>query len=140
MWSKGFLGFCVAARVAFPGSGFASVAQPTPPVTARNCGAAEIPAERSECAARDRATATAAHERAFEACKEMIAPGLRSQLLEAESSWKRNRRTECAVEVAAYRDEDEDARAFVRSRCLARATRRRTQAMLSAHPQCADLR
>ena len=111
-----------------------------PPTAATDCNAPETAAARSECAGRELAAANAAHERVFEECKERVAPGLRPQLLGAESSWKRNRQTECAVEVAAYPDKDEDARAFVRARCLARTTRRRTQALLNTHPECADPR
>ena len=111
-----------------------------PPTAATDCNAPETAAARWKCADHELAAANAAHERIFEECKERVAPGLRSQLLGAEASWKRNRQTECAVEVAAYRDTDEDARAFVRARCLARTTRRRTQALLNTHPECADPR
>ncbi len=108
---------------------------PLAPASPPDCNAPESQAARTECAARELAAAQAAHRDAMAACTQTVAPALRGELVAAEKAWQVSRGPQCEVAAASYTNEDQSA--FVRSRCLAKATRERTTAVLAAHAECA---
>jgi hypothetical protein len=71
------------------------------------------------------AGAKAQHERFFDACNKKLAPALRQELLEAETSWLKLLPLECGGAPPT------------RDACLARAYAERTQSIASRHTECA---
>lgn len=97
----------------------------TPAHQELDCAAPSTPAERDACAARNLARAKARHERIYGACRERVAPALRQELVDAETSWEKLLPLECAGD------------AYTRDECLARAYDERARSLASMHPECA---
>lgn len=90
-----------------------------------DCVAPSTPAERDACAARNLDRARAEYERVFGACRGRVASPLRSELVDAESSWEKLLPLECT------------GPAYTRDECLAHAYEERTQSVVAMHPECA---
>lgn len=99
---------------------------PSPPSHQElDCGAPSTQAERDACAARKLARAKVEHEGAFDACSKKVAPALRKELVDGETSWRKQLPLECG------------GTSHMRDVCLARAYAQRTQWIVSMHPECA---
>jgi hypothetical protein len=96
-----------------------------PPHQELDCLSPSTEAERDACAARGLAGAKVQHERFFDACNKKLAPALRQELLEAETSWLKLLPLECGGAPPT------------RDACLARAYAERTQSIASRHTECA---
>jgi uncharacterized protein YecT (DUF1311 family) len=107
---------------------------PAGPPVAPDCVSLATPSAQAECAARDLAAVRAAHQSALQACQAAVAPGLRTELADAEAAWQQGLAPQC--DAAAFEYQDPELQSFARSTCLANATRERTRSMLAAHPEC----
>jgi hypothetical protein len=90
-----------------------------------NCSDSATESERNACATRRLQQAQAAHARDFDACVVRVAPALRPELVDAETSWKKMVPLEC------------DGDTYLRDTCLARAYAERSQSIATIHPECA---
>jgi hypothetical protein len=119
------------ARAVLAQEPYRSLGQPRPPSREAappeepDCVVPSTQAERDTCAARRLARAKQEHERFLAACREKVAPGLRQELMQAESGWEKEVGLECA------------GSGFVRDECLAQAYQERAQSIVSMHPECA---
>jgi hypothetical protein len=120
---------------------YRSLPDPPPPPppsavpSALSCEDLSIPYQRSACIGVQLDAARAAYRLALERCKAAVDPGLRGDLLAAETSWQDSVGPLCDAQAVGYPQKSQ--RAFVRARCLTQATQQREQAMLAAHPECA---
>jgi hypothetical protein len=120
---------------------YRSLPDPPPPPppsampSALSCEDVSIPYQRNACIGVQLDAARAAYRLALERCKAAVDPGLRGDLLAAEASWQDSVGPLCDAQAVGYSPKSQ--RAFVRARCLTRATQQREQAMLAAHPECA---
>jgi hypothetical protein len=71
----------------------------------------------------------------LERCKGLVIPGLRDDLLAAESSFEALLPGRCDAEAEGA--DDKSLQNFSRSRCLIAALSDNTRGMLDAHPECA---
>jgi hypothetical protein len=120
---------------------FASLTGPPPPPPAAvvqpslQCDDLSDPSERSACMATRLQAAQASHQQALEACQKRVSPGLRDDLAQAEATFKAILPVRCDAQAAG--PDDQDSKAFIRSRCQVQALEDNTRGMLAAHPECA---
>jgi len=90
--------------------------------------------EQDTCATRQLAAAEAAQTQAFERCKEILAPDLRSNLIASHKAWNSTRAIECDTGEGEYHDPALEA--YARKLCMAKSAQQRTMSIRDTYPEC----
>jgi len=108
----------------------AAAQQGPPPL----CDELSNPQQRNACISARLEAARADHQSVLARCQELVAPGLRDDFLDSESSFQALLPVRCDAQAAGV--DDQSTKTFVRSRCLVEALTDNTLGMLTAHPEC----
>ena len=107
---------------------------PDPPVPPPACDQLSSPLPRNACIGARLQAARTENQSVFARCQALVAPGLRDDFVDSQSSFQSLLPVRCDAQAAGV--DEKNMKAFVRSRCLVQALTDNTRGILTAHPEC----
>jgi hypothetical protein len=105
-----------------------------PPAPPPPCDELWSPLQRNTCIGARLHAARAENQSALARCQQLVAPGIRDDFVDSQSSFQVLLPVRCDAQAAGV--DDKSMKTFVRSRCLVQALTDNTRGMLTAHPEC----